>query len=576
MKIAILIFIVMLLALSCKKWNLEQKPDIITYPVSDITCTSVTTGGEIKIYNGDIIKEVGICYGFHSFTTIYDSVYKMAPLPGKFICNINGLKINTKYYLRAYIKSELGYTYGNEESFNTAKGGDIPLLTTTLVTHISHNSANISAILLYQGLSAVITRGFCWSRQPSPALSNDTINVSGDSIGSFSGLIKPLEKNTLYYARCFVTNQQGTFYGNILNFTTPDGDQGVPGVKTFPVSSVTQTTALCGGEVLSDSGFSVIKRGVCWAKQQHPTIHDNFSEDGMGEGSFYSILSGLDPYQSYYVRAYATNSEGTGYGQEFLFTTLNLSGALPTVLTDMVSGVTTNSAICGGIVSAEGSYPVSLRGVCWSIGAGPDIFDNKTQDGFGTGYFTSMIPGLSEYTTYHVRAYASNSAGTSYGNEAVFTTAGNSGFFPGQHYGGGIIFYIDNTGQHGLIATENDIDITTWGCYSTYITGATDTAIGTGMQNTLDIVTGCADLQCAAHLCYNLNLNGFTDWFLPSLHELNQLYVNRQYVGNLNTGYYWSSSQVNANEAWQQNFSSGNRIKYGKYDPSAVRAIRKF
>jgi len=121
------------------------------------------------------------------------------------------------------------------------------------------------------------------------------------------------------------------------------------------------------------------------------------------------------------VRAYATNSAGTAYGSQEQFTT---SGCLPpTVSTTAISNVRETSAQGGGTVTDNGGATVTERGVCWSIAQDPSIANDCTNDGTGTGSFTSYLTGLSTFTTYYARAYATNSAGTSYGSQVSFTTS---------------------------------------------------------------------------------------------------------------------------------------------------------
>ena len=101
-----------------------------------------------------------------------------------------------------------------------------------------------------------------------------------------------------------------------------DDDKGVPVLTTSEVTRIAQITAQCGGIITSDEGFVITARGVCWSKSSNPTIADNKTSDGRGAGSFSSELSGLTAGETYYVRAYATNSKGTGYGSTMIFETL--------------------------------------------------------------------------------------------------------------------------------------------------------------------------------------------------------------------------------------------------------------
>ena len=114
-----------------------------------------------------------------------------------------------------------------------------------------------------------------------------------------------------------------------------DNNAGIPVLTTAAVTDITQTTAKSGGNITSDSGATVTARGICWSTNQTPTISDNKTTDGTGAGEFFSIMSGLSPNTTYYVRAYATNSSGTGYGSVVSFTT---QGGSASTFTDTRDG----------------------------------------------------------------------------------------------------------------------------------------------------------------------------------------------------------------------------------------------
>jgi Protein of unknown function (DUF1566) len=244
---------------------------------------------------------------------------------------------------------------------------------------------------------------------------------------------------------------------------------------------------------------------------------------------------------------------------------------LPTVTTTAVTDITQTTATSGGNVTTEGSATVTVRGVCWSTAASPTIAGSHTNDGSGTGVFVSSLTGLTAVPLYYVRAYATNSYGTSYGNQVIFSTE----FIIGESYGGGIIFYIDGTSPHGLISATSDQSTgAPWGCDGTLI--GTYTAIGTGQANTTLIVNGCSTAGIAARICDNLILNGYNDWFLPSKDELNQMYLQRIVIGGFGTNWYWSSSEYNTNVAWGQYFSDGFQLDPSKTNAAYVRAVRAF
>ena len=261
------------------------------------------------------------------------------------------------------------------------------------------------------------------------------------------------------------------------------------------------------------------------------------------------------------------------------------SGAATVLITTTgASSITQTTAISGGTITADGGASITARGVVWSTATNPTIaLPTKTSDGTGTGSFTSNLTGLSANTTYYVRSYATNANGTTYGNQVNFTTAAAS-YTLGQSYGGGIIFYVDGTGQHGLIAatTDQSAGISWNNNGNQVVTNATGLAIGTGGSNTTTIINVQGNGSYAASLCrLYYSGGGFTDWRLPSLYELNELFLQRNLPGlglNLFT-FYWSSSEISDLNAWSVDFSQpgpNQTVSNKQYNFIAVRAVRAF
>ncbi len=194
-----------------------------------------------------------------------------------------------------------------------------------------------------------------------------------------------------------------------------------PELTTADVTDVALTTAVSGGTIITDGGEEITEKGVCWSTTSNPTIADTRTKDGKGSANFTSNIVGLDEGTTYYVRAYATNSVGTAYGNEVSFTTGKVSPA--TVTTTEASAVTSTSATAGGEVTNAGAGTVTERGICWSTSPAPTVPGaNKVVSGSGTGAFIANLTGLEDGTVYYYRAYAVNSAGTSYGQEYQFIT----------------------------------------------------------------------------------------------------------------------------------------------------------
>ena len=147
----------------------------------------------------------------------------------------------------------------------------------------------------------------------------------------------------------------------------------------------------------------------------------------------------------------------------------------------------------------------------------------------------------------------------------------------GQSYGGGIIFYLDSTGNHGLIAATSDLSVVYWGS-GTIITNATATVLGTGQANTNAIIAAQGVGSYSASLCDQLVLNGMSDWYLPSKDELSYMFNQKALIGGFNAlpSVYWSSSETSTNSAWIQNFYNGAQASYGKFTPFSTRPIRSF
>jgi uncharacterized protein (TIGR02145 family) len=393
-------------------------PVLTTASVSSITDNSAISGGNITDNGGALITARGVCWSTSHDPTISDDYTSDGTGSGIFISSITGLDPNTTYYVRAYATNSAGTAYGNERSFKTVFG--LPKVATSAVSSVTDSSAISGGEVTYDGGLTVTARGVCWSTSHNPDIGDDHTN-NGTGTGAFVSAISGLAPNTQYYVRAYATNSQGTAYGDEVDFSTAVG---LPELTTAAVTSITDISAVSGGNITSDGGTFITAKGVCWSTSQYPDIGDNHTNDGSGSGTFVSSINGLTPNTQYYVRAYATNSAGTSYGNQVSFITI---AGLPEVTTSSVSAITEVSASCGGNVTYDGGESITARGVCWSTSHDPDINDDHTTDGTGLGTFVSAITGLTPGTEHYVRAYATNSAGTAYGDEVSFRTLNETG-----------------------------------------------------------------------------------------------------------------------------------------------------
>ena len=412
--IVIAIFMLSVVTPGCKK---DPTPPVLsTTAVTEISHTTAKTGGKITSNGGAPVTARGVCWSTSQNPTTAASVTTDGAGSGSFESNITGLTAGTEYFIRAYATNSAGTSYGNQVTFTTTEIV-IPTVATAEITEITMNGAKSGGNVTNDGGAPVTVRGIVWNTLENPTLDNNK-TADGEGTGTFISTMADLTPGTLIYVRAYATNSTGTAYGNQVSFTTIAVM--VPTLTTADMTEVTATTAKSGGDITSDGGSTVTARGVCWATTENPTTANSTTVDGTGNGPYVSSLSELVSGTTYYVRAYATNVAGTAYGNQVSFTTTAV--VMPTLTTTIITGITNTTAQSGGEITNEGGSRVTLRGICWSTTENPTTASDTTANGSGTGNFISQLTELTPGTTYYVRAYAVNSAGTAYGNQVSFAT----------------------------------------------------------------------------------------------------------------------------------------------------------
>ena len=273
----------------------------------DVTLTSTTTAQEFFI----ILPVGALAQGF-----------TMEVLDGEEVICTKQLETNLAQIVRSEVKRFNPLLIVNE----TPTPVVLPDVTTAAVTNITTTSATAGGEIVSDGGSAITECGVCWSTEGEPTIDGDHI-ASQVTMGEFSVTVANLTQNTTYNIRAYATNEAGTGYGDVVTFTTEEEIViTVPTVTTDSVTEITTSSATVGGAITDAGNGTISESGICYK-----TGTDNWTCVALEatNNAFSTTLTGLTANTTYTVRAYATNEQGTGYGEEKTFTTEEEASTIP-------------------------------------------------------------------------------------------------------------------------------------------------------------------------------------------------------------------------------------------------------
>ena len=323
----------------------------------------------------------------------------------------------------------------NGQSFISASSStNLPSIATDSVYQwnagYSTASVYVASTILNDGGETIIRRGICFGTNSNLTTSNSltvddgTYGTNGGSlVGADTTIITGLLNGTQYYFRSFAVNVKGTSYGQVISYTTPLVT--LPNINTLPTTNISTSSATLNADLIdfgNDPCSLSTQYGICYGTSPNPTTNN-----GIYSNSPSTNVQGLQPNTTYYVRAFATNSIGTSYGNQVTFTTQQIT--LPVVTTQQVTNITATDADITGLISSAGNADCEHGFV---FGPYPNPTSNDyviNEPGSLSGSYTintSQQFALDANTTYYVRAYVlSDCQGASvytYGNEISFTT----------------------------------------------------------------------------------------------------------------------------------------------------------
>jgi hypothetical protein len=424
---------------------------------------------------------------------------------------------------------------GNKQlTVKATNATSLPTLNTLEATSVNTNSAVLNGEILSSGAPEYTERGFVYSASSSlPTIENTIEQLTAPITGGtkYSAVAAGLELGTTYYVRAYAINDVGIAYStNAVSFQP---HQVPPELKTEEPKNISigNGTAVFNGTIVDAGDPAYTERGFVWGHDHNPTVENDNKEAvaGNGVGAFSIKVAELKMNTVYYIRAYAINEAGIGYGNEIK---LDFSQVFPIVKTLDVTDIDDTTATFNGVVEKVGDPVYTELGFVYGKTSLPIINDGDSEtisaSGTDSGAYTSSAGNLETGEIYYVRAYAKVGSAIVYGDVVSFV--------PENPY------YVILPG--GLVVSRTDAS-------DNYVTW-----------------------ESAVSLCESYTLAGFTDWYLPTKEELTAVYNNKDLIGNFKDEAYWSSTTYDSDMSWEVDFSDGSVWYYNKNNMDYVRCVR--
>lgn len=413
-------------------------------------------------------------------------------------------------------------------------------LNTLAASNVKTTTSTLNGEILTDGSPKYSERGFVYSESSMPTIGSCIKKVTSTLTDSktYSATIGGLTKGQTYYVRAYAINAGKEAYStNEISFTPSDA---LPQVSTQAVTNISRTAgkATFNGTIIDEGEPNYTERGFVYATTHNPMVESDTKvvATGKGTGDFVANATGLVVGNTYYVRAYATNTQGTAYGEEV---TADFSAIMPEVTTVSVEYKSNTSAYFIGKITNVGDPEYTERGFIYGTMQTPMLDDESISKVVvkknTSAQFEKQITNANwGKSVWYVRAYAICDGGASYGEIKTIQEPEYADYLKLPTF--------DFAGY--LYHVYPDMGAMTW--------------------------------SQAMSACNGLSYGGYEDWYLPSIEELAAMYEKKSSIGGFSNAWYWSSSTSSSGDyAYNQHFNHGDQDWDRKSLTFRVRCVRR-